>query len=94
MSWYGSASASFVMFLVTLIAARVVYGWVYNGSGGSILLVILLHASGNTWAEVLSQAPAATTASAAGWTEAAIFTGAALVAVWITRRRAPRMEEH
>jgi CAAX protease family protein len=46
MSWYGSASASFVMFLVTLIAARVVYGWVYNGSGGSILLVILLHASG------------------------------------------------
>jgi hypothetical protein len=43
---------------------------------------------------VLSQAPAATTASAAGWTETAIFTGAALVAVWITRRRAPRMEEH
>jgi hypothetical protein len=63
---------------------------VYCGSGGSILLVILLHASGNTWAEVLSQGPAATTASAAGWTEAAVFTVAALVAVWITWRRASR----
>jgi uncharacterized protein len=86
-------AASFVMFLVTLIAARVVYGWVYNGTGGSILLVILLHASGNTWAEVLSQGPAATTASAAGWTETAVFTVAALVAVWITRRRASRLQE-
>jgi uncharacterized protein len=82
-------AASFVMFLVTLIAARVVYGWVYSGSGGSILLVILSHASGNTWAEVLSQGPAATTASAAGWTETAVFTVAALVAVWIPGGRHP-----
>jgi uncharacterized protein len=86
-------AASFVMFLVTLVAARVVYGWVYSGSGGSILLVILLHASGNTWAEVLSQGPAATTASAAGRTETAVFIVAALVAVWITRQRASRLEE-
>jgi uncharacterized protein len=86
-------AASFVMLLVTLIAARVVYGWVYSGSGGSVLLVILLHASGNTWAEVLSQGPAVTAASAAGWTETAVFTVAALVAVWITRRRASRPEE-
>jgi uncharacterized protein len=86
-------AASFVMFLVTLIAARVVYGWVYTGSGGSVLLAILLHASGNTWAEVLSQGPAATTASAAGWIETAAFTVAALVAAWITQRRASRLEE-
>jgi membrane protease YdiL (CAAX protease family) len=85
-------AASFVMFLVTLIAARVVYGWVYSGTG-SILLVILLHASGNTWAEVLSQGPAATTASAAGRTETAVFIVAALVAVWITRQRASRLEK-
>jgi uncharacterized protein len=85
-------AASFAMFLVTLIAARIVFGWVYSGSGGSILLAILLHASGNTWAEVLSQGPAAT-ASAAGWTEAGVFTVAALVAVCITRRRASRLEE-
>jgi membrane protease YdiL (CAAX protease family) len=82
------------MFLVTLIVARVVYGWVYSGSGGSVLLVILLHASGNTWSEVLSQGPAATTASAAGWTEIGVFTLAALAAVWITRQRASRLEDH
>ena len=87
-------ASSFVMFLATLIAARVVLGWVYNGSGGSVLLAILLHASGNTWSEVLSQGPSATTASAAGWTETGVFAVAALVAVWITRRRVSRREEH
>jgi uncharacterized protein len=87
-------ASSFAMFLVTLIAARVVYGWVYSGSGGSVLLAILLHASGNTWSEVLSQGPAATAASAAGWTETAVFAVAALVAVCITRRRAFRADGH
>src|SRR5215203_6129662 len=78
-------ASSFVMFLAILVPARIVFGWVYNGSGGSVLLAILLHASGNAWDEALSQAPAATTASAAGWTEIGVFTGSALVAVWITR---------
>jgi uncharacterized protein len=86
-------ASSFLMFLVTLIVARVVLGWVYSGSGGSILLAILLHASGNTWSEVLSQAHAATTASAAAWTETGVFAIAALVAVTITRRRASRLEK-
>ena len=86
-------ASSFVMFLLILIVARVVLGWVYSGSGGSVLLAILLHASGNTWNEVLSQAPAVTTASAAGWTQTAVFTGAALATVLVTRRRASRLEE-
>lgn len=86
-------AASFVIFLVTLIAARVVYGWVYSGSGGSVLIAILLHASGNTWAEVLGQGPAATTASAAGWIETAVFTVAALVAALIAPRRASGPEQ-
>ena len=59
-----------------------------------LLLAILLHASGNTWSEVLHQPPATTTASAAGWSEIGVFAGAALVAVWITRRRASRLQEH
>src|SRR5829696_8865565 len=74
-------SSSFLMFLVTVIVVGVVLGWVYSGSGGSVLLAILLHASGNTWSEVLSQGPSATTASAAGWTETGVFVVAALVAV-------------
>jgi hypothetical protein len=41
----------------------------------------------------LGQGPAATAASAAGWTETAVFTFAALVAVGIARRRASRLEE-
>jgi uncharacterized protein len=87
-------ASSFAMFLVILVVARVVFGWVYSGSGGSILLAILLHASGNAWNEVLSQAPAVTTASAAAWTQAGVFAVAALVAVWITRRRAVRLEAY
>jgi uncharacterized protein len=86
-------ASSFLMFLVTLIVARVVLGWVYSGSGGSVLLAILLHASGNAWNEVLSQGPA-TTASAAAWTQTGVFAIAALVAVTITRRRASQLQEH
>jgi membrane protease YdiL (CAAX protease family) len=51
------ASFSFVPFLLLLIPARILFGWVYNGSEGSILLMILLHASGNTWGEILSVGP-------------------------------------
>jgi CAAX protease family protein len=87
-------ASSFAMFLVILVAARIVIGWVYSGSGGSVLLAILMHASGNAWNEVLSQGAAAATASAAAWTQTGVFAVAALVAVWITRRRAPRLPEH
>jgi membrane protease YdiL (CAAX protease family) len=45
---------SFLPFLLTLIAVRILFGWVYNGSGGSVLLTVLLHASGS---EVLPLAP-------------------------------------
>lgn len=31
------------------MADAVIYTWVFNGTGGSVLLVALTHAAGNTW---------------------------------------------
>jgi uncharacterized protein len=84
-------ASSFVMFLLILIAARIVFGYLYNVSGGSILLAILLHAFANTWAETLGTG--SDNADAAGLTKLGVFSVAALVAVWLTRRRASRLDE-
>ena len=56
-------------------------------SGGSILLAILLHASGNTWGEPLDMGSG--TADGAGLTKILAVAVAALAAVWITRRGHP-----
>jgi membrane protease YdiL (CAAX protease family) len=85
-------ASSFMMFLLILVAARTVFGYLYNVSGGSILLAILLHASGNTWGETLGAG--SDTADAAGLTRLGVFTVAALAAVWITRRHASRLEQY
>jgi membrane protease YdiL (CAAX protease family) len=81
-------ASSFVMFLVILVAARIVFGFLYNVSGGSILIAILLHASGNAWGETLGAG--SDTADAAGLTKLGVFAVAAIAAVWITRRPASR----
>jgi membrane protease YdiL (CAAX protease family) len=77
--------SSFPLFLLTLVAARIVFGWVYDGSGGSILLAVLLHAAGNTWSESLGRGPL--TADAPGLTETLVLCVAALAAVLVSRRR-------
>ena len=69
-----------------LVAARILFGWIYDGSGGSILLAVLLHASGDAWSEWLSRGPA--TLDAPGLTETLVFCAAALTAVLVSRRRA------
>lgn len=43
-----SNDRSFMWFLIHTIAAAVLYTWTYNNTKGSLLLVTLLHASGNT----------------------------------------------
>jgi uncharacterized protein len=80
--------SSFLVFLLTLIPARIIFGWIYNGSGGSILLTVLLHASGNAWSEVLGQGPAV--ADAAGLTVMLVFWAVAVGVLLKNRTPAPR----
>jgi uncharacterized protein len=70
---------SFVPFLLTLIAVRILFGWVYNATGWSVLLTVLLHASGNAWSEVLPLDPPAV--NAAWLTEFLVFGTAAVIVV-------------
>jgi membrane protease YdiL (CAAX protease family) len=74
---------SFVPFLLTLIAVRILFGWVYNGTGGSVLLCVLLHASGNAWSEILPLAP---TALDAAWLAEILVFGVAAVIVVVKLR--------
>lgn len=46
--------SEFVMFQLTAIAGSFIYTWVFNGSGGSLLIVILLHAAGNAASGLLT----------------------------------------
>jgi uncharacterized protein len=78
---------SFLPFLLTLMAVRILFGWVYVGSGGSVLLCVLFHASGNAWSEVL---PVPRPDFTVAWmAETAVFTIAA-VAVLAQWRRSGR----
>ena len=46
--------SEFVMFELTAIAGAFIYTWVFNGTGGSLLIVILLHAAGNAASGLLT----------------------------------------
>ena len=79
-------SFSFVPFLLTLILVRTIFAGLYVGSGGSVLLCVLLHASGNAWTQVL---PVRVPHFSGAWlVETAVFTVAAIaVATRVARRR-------
>ena len=47
-------SVGIVAFTVFSIALSVVYAWLFNNTRGSLVLVTLLHASQNAWANLLS----------------------------------------
>ncbi|MCO1656504.1 CPBP family intramembrane glutamic endopeptidase [Pseudonocardia humida] len=46
---YGGPTATLAWFTVGVVAASVVYAWLFDATGGSVLLVALMHAAENTW---------------------------------------------
>ena len=74
--------SEFVMFVLTAIAGAFIYTWVFNGTGGSLLIVILLHAAGNAasglLAGVFGELPYG------GWAAALIDSGGLNVVIFST----------
>jgi len=47
-------SAGVVMFTIFTVALSVIFAWVFLNTKGSLLIVTLLHASGNAWSNLLT----------------------------------------
>lgn len=45
----------FVPFSIAVVLGSIVFAWVYNGTGGSVLLCVILHASVNAWSATLNR---------------------------------------
>jgi uncharacterized protein len=78
------STSSFPLFVVLVIAVRIVFGWVYNGTGGSILFAVLLHAVGNALPEVLNRGPMSVDAPILA--EVFVYSTVAVIAVVSSRR--------
>jgi membrane protease YdiL (CAAX protease family) len=75
-------------FIVWILAQAVLYTWLYNGSAGSVLLVILLHGAANSANRILLEPFVGEDRFIAlWWTVAALYSLAAGMAVWWTRGR-------
>lgn len=85
---------SFPFYLLQVTALSVVMAWLYWRTEGSLLLVMLLHASVNNTKDIVPSAvqgatnPVALQASTAGWLTLAVLW--AVAAVLLTRMRAVR----
>jgi CAAX protease family protein len=56
------ADAAFGIFLVGTVCTRIVLTWVFNNTGGGVLLCGLLHQSINVWTDILGPSAAASPA--------------------------------
>jgi membrane protease YdiL (CAAX protease family) len=85
-----------LQFFVVVVAQSVVLTWVYNGTRGSVLLVILMHGSTNTIGRFLFPLVlGGATYGRLWWLLAALWWAAALAVIAVfgmARDRAPTME--
>jgi uncharacterized protein len=88
---HGSAQYGlpFLAYAVQAIALSVVMAWLYNRTGGSLLLVLLLHATVNTLAQPLGLAPAAT-GSVRPFLFSVVLLGCCAIGVGLLGSAAPR----
>lgn len=72
---------------VFIVAGAVVYTWLYNNTGGSVLAVTLLHAGFNTWGPLIGAHPMVTGDALSGYVLSGMNVVAALAVVVLFGRR-------
>ncbi len=94
--WIGAGPAGVVdmaIFVVFTVSVSVLFTWLSNNTGASLLLVMLLHGSINgtaTWVQVLADRgviPADTALFCAGFGALGVAVVTAAALIWMTRRR-------
>lgn len=92
MSGYTYQNVSFALYLPILVALSVVFTWLFNHAGGSVVVVMLLHAAVNSWD---SLAPLPGSLELGGQAEllsqVAVTVGYALVATVLLRTSGSRL---
>ena len=95
MSGYTYQSVPFVLYLLILVAVSVAFTWLFNRTGGSVVVVMLLHAAVNNWD---SLAPVPASLQLDGRVELlsqlAVAVGYALVAVVLVWLAGTRLGAH